>query len=126
MMTQSLHAQHALGPEVGLVSLAVHGHFYQPLRVDPFTGGIPCEADAHPHANFNEKITAECYRPNAEAGNFALLSFNIGPTLANWLEKAHPDVLQRMVEADRIRSNALAQGYHHTILPLASARDKRT
>jgi alpha-amylase/alpha-mannosidase (GH57 family) len=77
---------------VGLVNIAVHGHFYQPPREDPFTGIIPEELGAAPFRNFNEKITAECYRPNAEAGNFDVMSFNLGPTLACWLEKAHPEV----------------------------------
>jgi hypothetical protein len=111
---------------IGLVNIAVHGHFYQPLREDPFTGIIPEEEGAAPYANFNERITAECYRPNAKAGNFEVMSFNVGPTLASWLEKAHPDVHQYMVEADHLYHNALAQVYHHTILPLANARDKRT
>ncbi|PYX62740.1 MAG: glycoside hydrolase, partial [Acidobacteria bacterium] len=111
---------------VGLVNIAVHGHFYQPPREDPFTGIIPEELGATPFRNFNEKITAECYRPNAEAGNFDVMSFNLGPTLACWLEKAHPEVYRRIIEADRFHHNALAQGYTHIILPLASERDKRT
>jgi hypothetical protein len=109
---------------VGLINIGVHGHFYQPPREDPFTGIIPDEEGAAPYANFNERITAECYRPNA--GNFEVMSFNVGPTLASWLEKAHPDVHQCMVEADHLHHNALAQVYNHTILPLANARDKRT
>jgi len=117
---------------VGLVNIAVHGHFYQPPREDPWTSIIPNEEGAAPYANFNEKITAECYRPNAEAGNFDLMSFDMGPTLAYWLEKAHPDVYSRIIEADRqhLRSsgvgNALAQPYNHTILPLSTRRDKQT
>jgi hypothetical protein len=111
---------------VGLINIGVHGHFYQPPREDPFTGIIPHEPGSHPHANYNEKITSECYRPNAEAGNFELMSFNVGPTLAGWLEKAHPDVHQQMVEADHLHHNAIAQVYNHTILPLANTRDKKT
>src|SRR5579859_1330778 len=115
-----------------LTAICIHGHFYQPPRFDPFTGIIPEECGAAPHANYNEKITAECYRPNAELGNFDAMSFDLGPTLAAWLEKAHPDVHDRIIEADRRHmerfgvGNALAQAYNHTILPLASSRDKRT
>ncbi len=112
--------------------VCLYGHFYQPPREDPFTGHIPHEPGATPYDNFNEKITAECYRPNAEAGNFEYISFDLGPTLAAWLEQQHPDVHRLIVEADR-RSverhgvgNALAQVYNHTILPLASPRDKAT
>jgi hypothetical protein len=117
---------------VGLVNIMIHGHFYQPERSDPFTGIIPLEPGADPYANFNERITAECYRPNAEAGNFDAMSFDLGPTLAAWLEKAHPDVYGRIIEADRRHfqrygvGNALAQPYNHTILPLACSRDKHT
>jgi alpha-amylase/alpha-mannosidase (GH57 family) len=112
--------------------LCLHGHFYQPPREDPFTGQVPAEPGAAPYANFNEKITAECYRPNAEAGNFELISFNLGPTLAAWIEQHAPDVYTRIIEADKQHTrqngygNALAQVYNHTILPLATERDKRT
>jgi alpha-amylase/alpha-mannosidase (GH57 family) len=111
--------------------LCVYGHFYQPPREDPFTQQVPHEFGAGHYDNFNEKITAECYRPNAMAGVFDQISFNLGPTLASWLEAHHPDVYQRIIEADRRHraiygvGNALAQAYNHTILPLASARDKR-
>jgi alpha-amylase/alpha-mannosidase (GH57 family) len=116
----------------GQAYLCLHGHFYQPPRENPFTDQIPLEPAATPFANFNEKITAECYAPNAEAGNFDALNFDLGPTLAAWLEKAHPEVLNRVIEADRqhvVRygaGNAMAQAYNHTILPLATTRDKHT
>ena len=48
--------------------LVVHAHFYQPFRVDPFTGHIPDDRSAAPFRNWNERITAECYRPIAELG----------------------------------------------------------
>ncbi len=113
-------------------SFCVHGHFYQPPREDPFAGVIPSEEGAKPFANFNEKINTECYRPNAELGNFEVLSFNLGPTLAAWLEGHDPPTYQRVVEADRHNraahgtGNALAQAHNHTILPLATRRDKET
>ena len=113
-------------------SFCVHGHFYQPSREDPFLGDIPPEEAASPFANFNEKITAECYRPNAELGNFERLSFDLGPTLAAWLEKHDPLTHKRIVKADQHNrvaygvGNALAQAYHHIILPLATQHDKQT
>lgn len=109
-----------------------HGHFYQPERVNPFTDMIPLEETATPFSNYNEKITAECYRPNAEAGNFDLISFDVGPTLLRWLAQAHPDVYARIIAADRHHlqqygvGNAMAQPYHHSILPVLSACDKWT
>ncbi len=110
--------------------LCFHGHFYQPPREDPFTGQIPREPGAEPYHDFNEKITAECYRPNAMLGNFELLSFNLGPTLASWLDKHAHETYDRIVQADRNNlaatgfGNAIAQSAHHTILPLARRRDK--
>jgi alpha-amylase/alpha-mannosidase (GH57 family) len=116
----------------GPAYLCLHGHFYQPPRENPFTNQIPVEIEAAPFANFNEKINAECYAPNAELGNFDALNFDLGPTLANWLEQAHPEVLQQIIEADHRHlarygvGNAMAQAYNHTILPLATLRDKHT
>src|SRR5690349_15292451 len=77
--------------------LCLYGHFYQPAREDPFTNTLPIEPGAAPFSNYNEKITSECYRPNAEAGNFDALSFDLGPTLAAWLEQQHPTVYQRII-----------------------------
>jgi alpha-amylase/alpha-mannosidase (GH57 family) len=112
--------------------LCIHGHFYQPPRDDPFTHLVPDEPGAAPYHNFNEKITTECYRANAEVGNFEHMSFDLGPTLAQWLARYAPDVYLRIVESDRLHrmrhgvGNALAHAYNHTILPLATSRDKRT
>src|SRR5579885_2024518 len=132
MLDQKNTADPGEGSKPGPAYLCLHGHFYQPPREDPFTELLPVEPGATPYANFNEKITAECYRPNAEAGNFDLINFDLGPTLAGWLEDAHPDVYGRIIEADRKHvarygvGNAMAQAYNHTILPLATSRDKRT
>lgn len=111
--------------------LCIHGHFYQPPRQNPLTGAIDREPSAAPYHDFNEKIWDECYRANAAAGNFACLSFDLGPTLAAWLQTAHPATLDTIIAAARQsrretgHSNALAQSYHHTILPLATARERR-
>jgi len=110
--------------------LCVHGHFYQPPREDPFSGLIPREPGAEPYHDFNEKITAECYRPNAILGNFDHISFNLGPTLAAWMSEYQRDAYDRIVQADQHNvtthgmGNAVAQSAHHTILPLARRRDK--
>ncbi len=105
--------------------LAIHAHFYQPERRDPFGGRMRPDPSAAPYASWNERITAECYRPNAERGNLDRISFNVGPTLASFLASDAPDVLARAAVAAR-NGNALAQGFHHAILPLASQRDRRT
>ena len=111
--------------------LCIHAHCYQPPREDPFSGAIPKEPGAFPYAHWNERIHAECYRPNALHGNFERISFNVGPTLFEWMETADPEVYHRILEADRYMlkqhgvGNALAQSYHHTILPLATTHEKR-
>lgn len=112
------------------IHLCIHGHFYQPPRIDPFTGRIPREPGAAPYANWNERIAAECYTPNAEAGHFERISFNLGGTLAHWLDENAHATYERIVASENAYwqahgvSNGLAQPVHHTILPLARLRDK--
>jgi alpha-amylase/alpha-mannosidase (GH57 family) len=113
-------------------AVCIHGHFYQPPREDPLTGLIPREPGAEPFANWNERILAHCYRPNAALGNFERISFNIGPTLTRWMNDHHPDILEKIIQQDGHNmdrfgvGNAIAQPYHHTILPLATREDKET
>jgi alpha-amylase/alpha-mannosidase (GH57 family) len=132
MLEQELPQHIASHPTTGRTYLCLHGHFYQPPREEPFSGQLPNERGATPFSNFNEKITAECYQPNVDAGNFEAISFDFGPTLAAWLEKQYPDIYQGIITADQLHvarygvGNALAQSYNHTILPLATTRDKYT
>src|SRR5947209_4350187 len=122
-----------------MVSLAVHGHFYQPPRENPWTEEVAREPSAAPYHDWNDRITHESYRPNAFArilddrnrvvgivNNYERLSFDIGPTLAAWLDRHAPEVLDRMRQADAITQGAMAQAFGHIILPLANDRDTRT
>jgi alpha-amylase/alpha-mannosidase (GH57 family) len=117
---------------MSVTALCVHGHFYQPPREDPLTGEIPLEPGASPYNNWNERILAECYAPNALAGNMGRISFNVGPTLFRWLEMTDERTGDRIIAQDRMNlekygvGNAIAQSYHHTILPLATYQDKVT
>ncbi len=126
--------------------VCIHGHFYQPPRENPWLEAIEFQESAYPYHDWNERITAECYGPNATArildgenrivaivNNYASMSFNFGPTLLSWLANARPDVYAAILEADRQsiarfsgKGSALAQPYNHMILPLANARDKTT
>jgi len=126
--------------------VAIHGHFYQPPRENPWLEAVEVQDSAAPYHDWNERITAECYAPNTAArrvddhnrildvvNNFELMSFNIGPTLAAWLDRHAPTVYRKIVEADRAsvnahngHGNAIAQVYNHMIMPLASRRDKVT
>lgn len=118
--------------EKGKKAVCIHGHFYQPPRQDPLTGKIPLEPGAFPYPNWNERITDHCYRPNAILGNFERISFDLGPTLAQWMSERHPQILAQIVEQDHRNmrvygvGNAMAQAYNHTILPLSQRRDKVT
>jgi Domain of unknown function (DUF3536)/Glycosyl hydrolase family 57 len=103
--------------------LAVHAHFYQPSRLDPWTGRVPVEPSAAPFHDWNERVNAECYKPNAERGTLAHISSDLGPTLASWLAVADPATYRRFTTD---AAGAIAQAFHHTILPLASAADRRT
>jgi len=113
-------------------ALSIHGHFYQPPREDPITGEIPNEVGAAPYNNWNERIHAECYRPNAELGNFEKISFNLGPTLCEWMANHDRPTLRLIAAQDRANvrrygvGNAIAQPFNHTILPLATYADKVT
>jgi alpha-amylase/alpha-mannosidase (GH57 family) len=123
--------------------IVIHGHFYQPPREDPWTGEIPRQPDAAPFHDWNERVYFEAYRPNAFCSipmprgtrivnNFERMSFDVGPTLMSWLERHHPETHMRIVEADQKsidrtgHGNAIAQAFHHSILPLATERDIRT
>ena len=58
--------------------LVVHAHFYQPFRADPFSGRVPPDPTAAPFRDWNERVTAECYRPNAQLGTLEVLYY-LGP-----------------------------------------------
>lgn len=104
---------------------AVHGHFYQPSRSDPFTGRTIQDGRAAPYPDWTSRIAAECYGPNAAAGNFGRIGWDLGPTLATWLRRERPEI-HAAIAAQESGRNGLAQAYHHAILPLATDRDVRT
>lgn len=126
--------------------VAIHGHFYQPPRENPWLEAIELQDSAYPYHDWNERITAECYGPNAASrildgerrivqivNNYSKISFDFGPTLLTWMERHAPEIYQAVVEADREsrrrysgHGSALAQAYNHMILPLANRRDKLT
>jgi len=124
---------------------ALHAHFYQPPRENPWTGKIDPQPSAWPFHDWNSRIARECYLPNAcarindssgrvleLANNYQRLNFNFGPTLFSWLEKNYPFYYAKVVQAGRDsrektgHSNAIAQAYNHLIMPLASFPDQLT
>jgi len=126
--------------------VCIHGHFYQPPRENPWLEAIQMQPSATPYHDWNERVTAECYTANASSrilnekglieemvNNYAMISFNFGPTLLSWLEHKAPEVYGAVLEADKKsrekfsgHGSAIAQAYNHIIMPLASARDKKT
>lgn len=126
--------------------VCVHGHFYQPPRENPWLESVELQDSAAPYHDWNERIAAECYAPNATArlldgggkiagivNTYSRISFNFGPTLLAWMKRALPEIHEAIVEADRRsrekfsgHGSALAQVYNHMILPLANRRDKYT
>src|SRR5262245_57508802 len=126
--------------------VCIHGHFYQPPRENPWLEDVEVEDSAAPYHDWNERITAECYAPNAVSrildrneriaelvNNYEKMSFNFGPTLLSWMERYHRDVYKQILNADRLsrethggHGNAIAQCYNHAIMALSSARDKLT
>lgn len=125
------------------LSVVLHAHFYQPPRENPWTNVVEAEPNAAPDHDWNARITRECYQPlaaipigdglNAPRVNaYEYLSFNVGPTLLDWMETEKPRLVEAMVQGDRAglqrvgHGNAVAQPYHHIIMPLASRRDRQT
>src|ERR1051325_130048 len=126
--------------------ICIHGHFYQPPRENPWLEAVETQDSASHYHDWNERVTAECYGPNASSrildardrivkivNNYASISFNFGPTLLSWLEHPGPGVSAPLLEAARAsrerfggHGSAIAQAYNHMILPLANERDKRT
>jgi alpha-amylase/alpha-mannosidase (GH57 family) len=126
--------------------ICLHGHFYQPPRENPWLETIEVQDSAYPYHDWNERVTAECYGPNAASrmldgeghivrivNNYKKISFNFGPTLLDWMEHSSPDTYRAIVDADREsqknysgHGSAIAQAYNHMILPLANRRDKVT
>lgn len=126
--------------------LCIHGHFYQPPRENPWLEAIELQDSAYPYHDWNERITAECYAPNAAArildgqshitrivNNYARISFNFGPTLLAWAKEKAPGLHQMIIDADHQsrelfgdHGSAIAQVYNHMIMPLACRRDKIT
>jgi len=126
--------------------ICIHGHFYQPPRENPWLEAVEMQDSAFPYHDWSERITYECYAPNARArlldgdgrikrivSNYSRMSFNFGPTVLSWMKEKTPDVHAAIVDADRKsrerfsgHGSAIAQVYNHMILPLANARDKHT
>ena len=125
--------------------VCIHGHFYQPPRESPWLEVVEEQPSAAPMHDWNERVNAECYAPNARArildsggnidrvvNNFSKMSFDAGPTLLAWMEQRDPATYAAILDADarairaRGHGTAMAQAHGHLILPLCNDRDRRT
>ena len=123
-------------------AVCFHLHCYQPERADPWLEVIEPEFSAFPYHDWNQLITAECYRPNTAAAvlasdkrleescnNFTIASFDVVRTLHSWLATNAQDVDFTIRAAARQAGGrpsgaALASPAIHAILPLAEPEDR--
>src|SRR6185437_13568952 len=126
--------------------ICIHGHFYQPPRENPWLEAVETQDSAAPYHDWNERICAECYATNGAArivnnknqitrivNNYSRISFNFGPTLLSWVRDNAPRTYRMILDGEKRsrknfkgHSSAMAQGYNHIIMPLASRRDRIT
>src|SRR5208282_6005900 len=119
--------------------VCIHGHFYQPPRENPWLEAVELQDSAYPSHDCNAPVTADRYAPNSPArilnaeqriirilNSYEKSSFNFGPTLLSWLEIKSPKVYRAILRADQVskerfsgHGSAIAQAYHHIIMPLA-------
>ena len=108
-------------------------------------GGGRIAGFRRPYHDWNERITAECYAPNAHArlldgenrierivNNYSKISFNFGPTLLSWMKEKAPDIHRPSWTPTRkaaalfrpwLRHGAVLQPHHHAA---GQRRDKQT
>jgi alpha-amylase/alpha-mannosidase (GH57 family) len=89
--------------------ICIHSHFYQPPRENPWFEAVELQDSAYPYHDWNERVTADSYAPNAASrildaenhitnivNNYAWISFNFGPMLLSWLRASAPRVYEAM------------------------------
>jgi alpha-amylase/alpha-mannosidase (GH57 family) len=126
--------------------ICIHAHFYQPPRENPWLETVELQDSAYPFHDWNQRITSECYAPNAASrildsehyisaitNNYSKISLNFGPTLLSWMEAQESEVYRGILGADKLsrqrfsgHGSAIAQAYNHMILPLANTHDRYT
>ena len=131
------------GFEPEAVYLGMHSHLYQPPR-EAANGSVRGEKQQveaqYPEltrederlVSWNDVEAKLSYNPNAQAGNFERISFNLAPTLAQYLQRHHSETYDQIVAApDNVRAagespNVLGTPYFHAIMPLLPEHDQRT
>ena len=98
--------------------LCIHGHFYQPPRENPFLEAIELQDSAYPYHDWNERVSSECYAPNATSrildgeqrivqlvNNYSRISFNFGPTLLSWIARKHQRFMRLCAKQTGVAAN---------------------
>ena len=88
-------------------TLAIHAHFYQPPRENPWTEEVQREPSAAPFHDWNARISAECYRPNAYARIVDAEGRDAGPG-----QQLPAPVLQRGADPDVLAGTPPARRLH--------------
>lgn len=114
------------------------GHFAAPLHDDPWTGQIHNITPEQCFHDQLQRLIKTSYAANSASrvleysgrilkivNNFQYLNFSFNPVLLGHLKQEAPNVFSRIVNGDRWaqevhngHGSALAQPYHHAILPL--------
>ena len=113
---------------------------------NPWLEYVEVQDSAYPYHDWNARITAECYAPNAASrlldsenriieiiSNYEQMSFNFGPTLLSWMQRHAPEAYEAILKSDKKsverfsgHGSAIAQAYNHMIMPLANIQDRLT
>src|SRR6185312_16861482 len=93
--------------------ICIHAHFYQPPRENPWLEEVERQDSAYPYHDWDARIDAECYAPNAASrildgsgmisqivNNYSRISFNFGPTLLSWMQENAPGTYDAILESD--------------------------
>lgn len=110
--------------------LCIHGHFYQPPRENAWLEDVELQDSAYPYHDWNERVAAEGYAPNATSrildkdgyiidivNNYSRISFNFGPTLLSWMQESSPDIYRAIIQAD-IDSQNYFSGHGSALWPM--------
>ncbi|MDQ7772874.1 MAG: DUF3536 domain-containing protein [Elusimicrobiales bacterium] len=123
----------------------LHAHFRGQAVENPWTGNWERDPSARPWHDLNHRSAAGLFLVRPPASRRAAsdraesfldcyerIGFDVSPRLLDWLDAFFPELPAALAEADRRSArnfgegSALAHPWPHAILPLLSARDKRS
>jgi alpha-amylase/alpha-mannosidase (GH57 family) len=91
--------------------ICIHGHFYQPPRENPWLERIEVQDSADPYHDWNARVHAECYAPNAVSrilddrsritgivNNYEHISFNFDLLSYHGHNGTHPTFTKKLLK----------------------------